>query len=71
MKWITTAAGLACMLAWALPSAAGIPGPVSTRSGQIEGVPGNDPAVTVFKGVAFAAPPVGDLRWKAPAPVRP
>ena len=25
--------------------------------------------ITVFKGVPFAAPPVGNLRWKAPQPV--
>ena len=27
--------------------------------------------VTVFQGIAFAAPPVRDLRWKPPAPVIP
>lgn len=27
--------------------------------------------VTVFRGVPFAAPPVGDLRWRAPQPVIP
>ena len=70
MKRIITAAALACMGAWTMPAMAGLSGPVSTGAGLLEGVPGNDPAVTVFKGVAFAAPPVGDLRWKAPAPVR-
>ncbi len=27
--------------------------------------------ISIFKGIPFAAPPVGDLRWKAPAPVVP
>ncbi len=36
------------------------------ESGRLRGLPGNDPRITVFKGVPFAAPPVGELRWKAP-----
>ncbi len=40
-----------------------------TQSGQVAGVPGIDPAVTVYKGIPYAAAPVGDLRWRAPQPV--
>ena len=27
--------------------------------------------LSIFKGIPFAAPPMGDLRWKSPAPVTP
>ncbi len=37
--------------------------------GSVSGVVEN--GVAAFKGVPFAAPPVGDRRWKAPAPVQP
>ena len=39
--------------------------------GQIQGVASSVKGVYVFKGVPFAAPPVGDLRWRAPQPVVP
>ena len=29
---------------------------------------GKDPRITVFRGVPYAKPPVGALRWKAPQP---
>lgn len=48
---------------------AGTPGIVKVEGGTIKGTV--TPAMTVYKGIPFAAPPVGDLRWKAPQPVIP
>ena len=41
------------------------------EGGKIQGVASNDPSVLVYKGVPYAAAPVGDLRWKAPQAVTP
>ena len=46
--------------------------PVLTVSGgQIKGVLTDSSHVMVYKGIPYAAAPVGDLRWKAPQPVTP
>ena len=37
-------------------------------SGAVIGEPGKE--VTVFRGIPYAAPPVGDLRWKPPQPAQ-
>jgi para-nitrobenzyl esterase len=42
---------------------------VTTESGKVRGLPAADPRITSFKGIPFAAPPVGNLRWRAPQPV--
>ena len=42
----------------------------TTENGKVRGLPGNDPRITVFKGIPFAAPPVGENRWRAPQPVK-
>ncbi len=43
--------------------------PVEVTGGQITGALSDDGSVAIYKGIPFAAPPVGDLRWKAPQPV--
>lgn len=42
-------------------------GVVRIAGGRIEGIV-SGPGIAAFKGVPFAAPPVGDLRWRAPQP---
>lgn len=41
---------------------------VKVKNGVLKGLVGKDPRITVFRGVPYAKPPVGDLRWKAPQP---
>jgi para-nitrobenzyl esterase len=41
---------------------------VKTEQGKVTGKTINDGKVKAFLGLPYAAPPVGDLRWKAPEP---
>ena len=41
---------------------------VKTENGWVRGIEAADPRITAFKGVPFAAPPVGKNRWRAPQP---
>lgn len=41
---------------------------VKTENGLVRGIEAADPRITAFKGIPFAAPPVGDNRWRAPQP---
>jgi len=62
----------AVILMWAaLPLRAAIDQPVKVDGGLVSGAPGKDASISVFKGIPYAAPPVGNLRWRAPQPVVP
>src|SRR5438270_10032672 len=41
---------------------------VKTEQGKVHGKTINSDKVKAFMGLPYAAPPVGDLRWKAPQP---
>ena len=41
------------------------PKPVRTQAGLVQGT--TEDGITVYKGIPFVAPPVGDLRWRAAA----
>jgi para-nitrobenzyl esterase len=48
-------------------SALAEPAPVMTDSGLVQGAAEGE--LTVYRGIPFAAPPVGALRWRPPEPV--
>ena len=50
---------------------AAIDDPVRTSGGLVSGATGSIADVRVYKGIPYAAPPVGDLRWKAPKAAAP
>ncbi|MCD8009604.1 MAG: carboxylesterase family protein [Lachnospiraceae bacterium] len=41
------------------------------EEGILEGLPAANQMFSIFRGVPFAAPPVGELRWRDPQPVEP
>jgi len=41
---------------------------IKTENGWVRGIEAADPRITAFKGIPFAAPPVGKNRWRAPQP---
>jgi para-nitrobenzyl esterase len=60
--WLTTLAAWAASAALAAPL-------VETASGPVAGTQTQE--IAVFRGLPYAAPPVGALRWRAPQPAAP
>jgi para-nitrobenzyl esterase len=59
---------LPAALAFTLSAHASNPLEVKTDKGKVRGDFTTDQKVIAFKGIPYAAPPVGDLRWKPPVP---
>ena len=65
MRMLGFAACVVCPAVWLGTATAA---PVKVESGPVEGVV--EGTLTVYKGLPFATPPVGDLRWRAPQPAQ-
>ena len=57
---------LAGIVGASIATAAPAPNRIETTAGALEGTRDGD--ISAFKGIPFAAPPVGDLRWRPPQP---
>ncbi|SFM64871.1 para-nitrobenzyl esterase [Chitinophaga sp. YR627] len=61
-----------CQLGWlpgiAQKKSAVSPALVKIESGRIQGVVSRTTGIRSYKGIPYAQPPVGNLRWKAPQP---
>ncbi len=69
MKSASAGILLAAAATIAQAAAPSTPATVKIEGGRIEGRV--EDGVRAFRGIPFAAPPVGALRWQAPQPVRP
>jgi para-nitrobenzyl esterase len=69
MKRLVLSGVAAAIVATTAPVRAMIPEQVRIDSGMVSGSASGQPTVRVFKGIPFAAPPLGENRWKAPQPV--
>jgi len=62
---------ISAALATGFLQSCGSVGEVHVEQGTLTGTRGSDSSITVYKGVPYAAPPVGVLRWQPPRPLKP
>ena len=64
---------VACVMVCTMATASTRPKPIRSRpsGGLVSGVTLPDGAVRAYKGIPYAKPPVGDLRWRPPQPASP
>ena len=60
------AAGLLCLAFLALPGKAALAETVKAEGGLLKGTV--EDGLQIYRGIPYAAPPVGDLRWRPPQP---
>lgn len=62
-----------CLLAAGVAAAQSAPAraPVKTTTGLVEGTSSSVSGVSAWLGIPYAAPPVGELRWRPPQPAAP
>ena len=54
-----------------IPTAAQLGRTIRTQAGLVRGEPRDAGGMLAFKGISYAAPPIGPLRWRAPQPPTP
>ena len=62
-------AGTCFVLGLGTGASAALSDPLQVTGGLVAGVTATDANISVFKGIPYAAPPTGELRWKLPAAV--
>ena len=68
MRVILITAAFACLAVAGTTLFAADAPTVKTDKGKVQGYVSTDGQIRIFKGVPYAAPPVGPLRWKPPQP---